>query len=141
MTSTIERLAELAKGATQGPDVEFQFYDHGGARLAKFAGERVLIADFYNEADSQYYFHCNPAAIDQAHAEYKAVSECADNAEREVVKLLAERAELERRNAELVEAARLAESALSFTYGGEPVDPTGAITALRAARAHSAQEK
>ena len=61
--------------------------------------------------------------------------------QQDLLQARAEYAALERRNAELVEAARLAESALSFTYGGEPVDPTGAITVLRAALAHSAQEK
>jgi hypothetical protein len=43
---------------------------------------------------------------------------------------------------ELAEAAKLAESALAFIYGGEPLDPSGAIAALRAALAkYNEQEK
>ena len=41
---------------------------------------------------------------------------------------------------ELAEAAGWAESALSFIYGGEPLDPSGAIAALRAALAKYEQE-
>ena len=82
------------------------------ARLAENATDDVVAAHI----DSMRQFQQD---LLQAHAEYAA---------------------LERRNAELVEAARLAESALSFIYGGEPVDPTSAITALRVALAHSAQE-
>jgi hypothetical protein len=41
---------------------------------------------------------------------------------------------------ELAEAAGRAESALSFIYGGEPLDPSGAIAALRAALAKYEQE-
>jgi hypothetical protein len=36
---------------------------------------------------------------------------------------------------ELAEAAKLAESALAFIYGGEPLDPSGAIAAMRTALA------
>jgi hypothetical protein len=42
---------------------------------------------------------------------------------------------------ELAEAAGLAESALSFIYGGEPLDPSGAIAAMRAALAKYKQEQ
>jgi hypothetical protein len=71
--STIERLNELAKGATQDDRVSLQRYDHGGGRLAIFAPTRILIADFYIEADREYYAACNPAAIAQAATEYAAV--------------------------------------------------------------------
>jgi hypothetical protein len=36
---------------------------------------------------------------------------------------------------ELAGAAKLAESALAFIYGGEPLDPSGAIVAMRTALA------
>jgi len=68
--STIEKLAGLAEGATQDDRVSLQRYDHGGGRLAIFAPTRILIADFYIEADREYYAACSPAAIAQAAAEY-----------------------------------------------------------------------
>jgi hypothetical protein len=42
---------------------------------------------------------------------------------------------------ELAEAAKLAECALAFIYGGEPLDPSGAIAAMRTALAKYEQEK
>lgn len=80
--STIERLAELAKGATLA--LELERYDHGSGRLTTVVkGMRLIVADINGEQDREFYAACNPAAIAQAHAEY---------------------AELERRNAELVGA-------------------------------------
>lgn len=47
------RLAPLAAAATEGP-LELARYDHGGGRLAKFDGARILVADFFNEGDREF---------------------------------------------------------------------------------------
>ena len=83
--STIERLAELAKGATQG---EWGSCDHGH-RVAEivvyakdtffaiccFEGNYAFVENdiAQHKADADYIAECNPAAIAQAATEYKAL--------------------------------------------------------------------
>jgi hypothetical protein len=62
-------------------------------------------------------------------------------AEAEYAELVAERDRYKALAGELAEAAKLAESALAFIYGGEPLDPSGAIAAMRAALAKYKQEQ
>lgn len=129
--STIERMAELAKGATQG---EWVWVDNGGwYDMQTPEGVRVLSDGsacgeyrediVHNSPDGLLVAACNPAAIAQAHAEYAELKQeiglmtidrdyykrmfgiadqCAH--ERETALLANGRtiAELERRNAELV---------------------------------------
>lgn len=71
--STIERLAELAKAATQG---EWLYLTQDVPSLQMtFAGVQIKdryvhIAQWEQRADAQHIAACNPAAIAQARAEY-----------------------------------------------------------------------
>lgn len=73
MTTINERLDEMwarADAATEG--VELERYDWGGGRLAVFdAQRRELVADFYGEADREFYTAARtdlPRAVDALRA-------------------------------------------------------------------------
>lgn len=58
----LRRLAEAASVSMSGATL--MRYDHGGGRLAALDGdERRLIADFYHEADREFYAAANPQAV------------------------------------------------------------------------------
>ena len=78
--STIERLAELAKKATQG---EWGSHDHGVAEIVVYAKDTFFAICCFegnyafvendiaqHKADADYIAECNPAAIAQAATEY-----------------------------------------------------------------------
>lgn len=56
---TAEELAEIERRANEATaGGQLARYDHGGGRLAIFDGDnRDLIADFYDEANREFYFH------------------------------------------------------------------------------------
>lgn len=129
--NTIERLAELAKGVpvlTVEPDgspVHQQVFD-----LSDESGLRK--GTVWGRALAKFIAACNPAAIAQAEAEYKAVVTERDSAEYDLHVLSEQHAALEAENAELREQLRMAEArgdALSeIVYGKktECVDGGGA---------------
>lgn len=130
--NTIERLAELAKGATQGKwrylnsnaGYRFVLADDSDRYALAILHPDDMRATLMTDANGTYIAACNPAAIAQAAAEY---------------------AELERRNVGLVEALSLARR-LFIKYEMVVNEPaTGehrtAMYLIDAALARSAQEK
>lgn len=92
----IERLAELAKGATEGPWL-VDFVSGIGATVRACTGRRICTTFVQqqpktrrgfdsqcaeNNANSEYIAACNPAAIQQCAAEFAAMRERAEAAER-----------------------------------------------------------
>lgn len=65
MTAELEqRLREAAEKATQVKDIDLMRYGHGGGRLAIMRdGDRTLVADFYQEGDTEFYGLCSPENI------------------------------------------------------------------------------
>lgn len=59
----VKALRELASKATPTQLAMVYRYDHGGGRLFQDDKERGLIADFYKEADREFYLAANPQAI------------------------------------------------------------------------------
>lgn len=51
----LEEIERLIEARTDVTDADLMRYEHGGGRWAKLRdGERVLVADFYSEADREY---------------------------------------------------------------------------------------
>lgn len=58
---TTDELLALAAAATQ--PLKLRRYDNGGGRMSDAATDRVLVADFYQEADREFYAALDPATI------------------------------------------------------------------------------
>ena len=60
----VAALQRLAEAATHIDTLTLARYEHGGGRLADFNdGSRKLVADFYDEANREYYYAANPQAV------------------------------------------------------------------------------
>lgn len=58
-----EKLKQAAQKATQEA-ITLIAYEHGGGRFyVKRGGDRDLIADFYDEANREFFARANPSAV------------------------------------------------------------------------------
>lgn len=84
----VAELRRLAEAATRGATL--RRYDHGGGRLAIFDGEhRQLVADFYDEANREFYAAASPDVVLGLTDRLAHMTEARDNARAEVERLTA----------------------------------------------------